>query len=521
MISFLKKLIISQLLIMIAVMHYGICSQENERLFFPFSGQRSNAESDDLLDRMERGEISEQVVNLSSNNLERSNKASIPAAVGLFFTSFVEPLTTGASQTYNCLKTQVHSLKTQVAGAENGVLLDKLESGKGVENFTISMMQKGHLVATQLTIAGKDKVIAVGRVLKDNPAEAVSVGLGMTIGWTDVAQVAPTVTTAVVTAVNSVRQTKLLYSLAQSIEGEKWVSKTLRFGLYAGAVCVLAAAPAAAALEWNSLADAKAHYSNPISCYDDPDYGSDWLKVMDPVTKCLKDGGSLETCQTQIPGLHGAYAVGRDLYAFTRHESANPDLNPVSIVQLNNQQTCFLTALNTESPVTKTCFPSLTNLDVRTVEVVPGLTLMRAHEGLAAGQSVRHAGLHLGGHASCGYFGEAPAKYTLGDKPACLLTALTPGGEVTQMCFDPQNPETLTVKPVEGISLDFKDNGGQPVSIIIKDPSKFGLDTKPVISKNSNPPLESSLKEGDRVCEGNKCYRLEKVEIPCEEKNEL
>jgi hypothetical protein len=261
-----------------------------------------------------------------------------------------------------------------------------------------------------------------------------------------------------------------------------------------------------------------------MTCYEVPTYGDAWKTVMSPVSKCLYAGGSLEQCQRQIPDSHSIYDLGKDMYAFTRHASANAELDPVSIVQLDGQKTCFLTALDTKSPVTKTCFDSLTNLDTRSVEVVPDLSLLRAHEGLQPGQSVRHVGLHLlygGSHsASCGHFSQASAKYELGEKPACLLTALRPGGDVTQMCFDPNNPETLTVKPVEGISLNFEDNGGKPVSIVIKDPSKLGLNVKPEIVPPSQDSKTPSVVEGEKVCEQGKCYEYRKVEVPCNGKQE-
>lgn len=110
------------------------------------------------------------------------------------------------------------------------------------------------------------------------------------------------------------------------------------------------------------------------------------------------------------------------------------------------------------------------------------MNLRNAHEGLEPATSFRHMGLHLNdlrfGSKSCGTFHERPADYKLGEETACVLTAMTSQGEVSQMCFDPQQPESMTLKKTDSIALEFKADG-KPVSIIVKDPKKLGLNVDP------------------------------------------
>lgn len=186
---------------------------------------------------------------------------------------------------------------------------------------------------------------------------------------------------------------------------------------------------------------------------------------MSDTHNCLKEGKAFGDCAKLVRG-----AFEKDLYVFTHHPT-----DTVSIVQLGeNQKVCFLTALSQDSEVTKTCFTDIHLPETRTTELLAGMKLSRAHEGLSKGHSVRHVGLHSHSRG-CGSFDEKLAEMNLGDKPSCLLTAFKPDGPVTQTCYNPENPSVVTVKEINGLSLSFTSNG-EPVSIVVNDPKLLGLD---------------------------------------------
>ena len=101
---------------------------------------------------------------------------------------------------------------------------------------------------------------------------------------------------------------------------------------------------------------------------------------------------------------------------------------------------------------------------------------MRGQEG----RSVRHVAIHQNDEA-CGGFHENSAPTDVGDNAVCLLTALKPGGKVSQTCYDPKKFSTITVKEAVGevelalMELTFKGDG-KPTAIVIKNPKLFGLD---------------------------------------------
>lgn len=264
----------------------------------------------------------------------------------------------------------------------------------------------------------------------------------------------PVVATALATK-NIYNATKTALSNDPSIPS---IQKILGVALYSGAaLSILSSIPMINAAEYNSLAEAKAAF---------PGQGCDaYLREkMFPIKVCLQKGGSLTDCKSLVENMDS------DLYIFTNHNG------PVSIVQLHNDKTCVLTALDSASDVTKTCFTG-SDLSTRSVERVEGLSLTKAHEGLEPGESVQHVGLfkHFTG---CGIFRKVDSNFNLGDEPVCMLTSLNPGGSVSQVCFDPAQPESLVLKPApEGIILEH--SGDQPASIIVKNPEKFGLDIKP------------------------------------------
>lgn len=271
---------------------------------------------------------------------------------------------------------------------------------------------------------GAKQIKRTGQAVKDNPLEAILLGGGVALGWTDVGETTLIVPLAVGT-VSGLKNGQSIVTLAKSIRTDGLGDKWLKLALYGSAVYMVASVPVSQALEFNSLTDAKAYY-NGGPCPQNP-----WQSHMNPVVKCLEEGGTLQTCRPQIPS-----EVDSDLYIFTMHPSQDSNLAPVSITKLHDDQTCFYTALSGDTPVTKTCFFKLDDPTTRTVESVD-MVLMKAHEGLEPGLSVQHFGLELQGDhyesKHCGYFHEIPTPYELGSKPICLLTALRSGGAVSQM----------------------------------------------------------------------------------------
>ncbi|MBN9343209.1 MAG: hypothetical protein BGO76_03810 [Caedibacter sp. 38-128] len=316
-----------------------------------------------------------------------------------------------------------------------------------------------------------DTIFAVGRAVKDHPLDAVSFLAGAVVGHTNLGEV-PAISNlnkAITIAKFTKEGTRAVLAL-QLTSGDTLVKKGMQIAVIGTTLYFISSVPGADAVEFKSLLDAKKHYSGK-TCENQP-----WGKLMTPASECLHAGKGLQECRALITD-----QTTSDLYVFTRHPSTQ-GIDPVSITKLHDGKTCFYTALEANAPVTETCFDDLTNLDSRTVSVVPEMKLTKAHEGLNPGQSVRHIGLHLKkptySSKSCGTFHEHKADYELGEEPSCLLTAIHSQGDVSQMCFDPNHPESLTLKKAEGVELQFQDDG-KPVSVVFKNAKKHGLNVDP------------------------------------------
>jgi len=383
----------------------------------------------------------------------------------------------------------VATLVTPTNNLEDAQQFCKAQRKKTFETFQEQLAQvkkKGVLGYTG------EKVSILLEGIKDHPLDAVVYSGAVLLGWTDVEKSLP-VLPLVITTVSNFKLSKDLKVFASSITGETLPTKVMKMLVGGTAIYMVASVPVGAALEWNNYAAAKAHYSGG-PCPQDP-----WDTIMTPASACLEEGGSLNECRILIPA---GKTVGNDLYIFTRHPTTSEGLDPVSVVKLHEEgKTCFHTALTSKSPVTETCFEQLNNPSTRTVRALSDMTLAQAHEGLNAGQSMRHIGLHLNDKSGCGTFNEASAQYGLGEEPICLLTALKSGGDVTQMCFNPNQPESLILKKNNDVSLTFDSNDPRPVSIVIKRPKEIGLDVGPDI------PSPASISTPPPLCDN-------KVEVP-------
>lgn len=270
---------------------------------------------------------------------------------------------------------------------------------------------------------------------------------------------------AVKTASAFAGQLEFVWKSAASIDGSSALQKGLKLSGYSVFVYMVASFPAAAAADWNSLADVHKHYSGG-ACPPQP-YG----ELMSPVDQCVVDTGGLQDCSGLIPA--GAKC---DVTLFTRHASKNPAFDPVSTTRMSQDRVCFFTALD-ETGVTKICFASLKNPDQRTVEAVAAMSLGIAHEGLNPGQTVRVLEMRSEtGTSGCARFRTAaPDPRHVPD--VCVLTALQKGGTVSQICFNTNDPSALTLKPRPGVQLEQDVNG--PHSVVIKNPTALGLDVSP------------------------------------------
>ncbi len=335
-------------------------------------------------------------------------------AAALFVTSFLDPLI----ETYTFCKDRVRE--------------------QGVIQITCNSIQ------------------GVGRAVREHPLDAVCLVTGF-LGNVEVLL-------PVVHLVNRVKAAQLMKRMFISDRSSSLAARLVTVTSY-GMVAYFVLSPSvAAALEYNSLADAKKAYPGG-PCPSDP-----WQNLMHPAAECVRQTESLHECQSVIPS-----QTHNDLYVFTRHLSTQVTMDPVSIINFAKNMTCFYTSLNETSGVAKTCFPDLNRLDIRTIEQVEGMTLSKAHEGLQPGESVIHIGMQLE-NQGCGFFSPTVAKTDL-EHGVCLLTSLKPGDSVSQMCFDPQHPESITLKKIEGIELNHPTEG--PVSVLIKDPKAFGLRVEP------------------------------------------
>jgi hypothetical protein len=354
--------------------------------------------------------------------------------------------------------------------------------------------------------ANKGKSLVKGIVR--NPLDTVTFVGGALLVWTGAEEAFPLLRPCV-TTVSNFKLGKGLTNLASSMSVKTRSGKLAKFAVYSTAIFCIASVPVTGALEFSSYTQARSHYSGG-PCPSNP-----WEAVMTPASSCLRTGKSLEECRALIPT---GRTTGDDLYIFTRHSTTDASLDPVSVVKLYGGKTCFYTALTSGSPVTETCFPSMSDLATRIVKAVPELTLTKAHEGLSPGQSVRHIGLHLRGlGGSCGTFHEMTTGYDLGEEPICLLTALRSGGDVTQMCFNPRQPESLTLRRNEDASLTFDDSDGRPFSLVIRDPKKQGLNVLPDVNPESTQTQEQGFQLNAKSETTEKCNNPPLKDLSLEE----
>jgi len=405
----------------------------------------------------------------------------------LFVATLISPATTteGAKEFYKQTgKAVVKSVKTQIKQIRtDGPLTYTAEKGKSL----------------------------VRGVIK-NPLDTVTFVGGGLLVWTGAGEAIPFLVPCVKGASN-LKLGKNLVDLFSPMTVRISSRKLAKLTLYSTVIFCMIAIPGGEALEWSSYKDARDHYATDKFCVEDP-----WPTVITPAYRCLHNGKSLEECRALIPS---GQTVGDDLYIFTQHPTSDARFNPVSIVKLQDGTTCFYTSLTVDSPVTKTCFPNMRDLTTRTVEAVPELTLSQAHEGLKPGQSMRHIGLHLKDGRSCGGFHEMTTNYDdLGEKPICLLTSLKSGGEVTQMCFNPERPESLTLKSSDA-SLTFDDSDGKPFSLVIRDPKKQGLNVLPDVKPESPQTKEQDFQLNTKPEKTEKCTNPPLKDLSLEEVIEL
>lgn len=245
--------------------------------------------------------------------------------------------------------------------------------------------------------------------------------------------------------------------------------KVVKVALMVLAIQQAASLPTAAALEWNSVADAREHYV-ASGCVGETG------KAMEVPHQCLTEGKPFAECAAlSSPG--GKWLT-TDLMVFTRHPSG-----PVSIVKINPSGTevCYITAANENARVAKTCITDIKKLGTYTVIELPEMTMKRAYEGLKLGESARHIAFHspaaMGPESgySCGAFHQQSAEMSIGDEPACIVTAFGPEEEVVQTCFDLKNPTAVIVKGIENFPIEYPDDG-KPFSYVTKKPASLGLD---------------------------------------------
>jgi len=177
---------------------------------------------------------------------------------------------------------------------------------------------------------------------------------------------------------------------------------------------------------------------------------------------------------------------------------------------------CFYSALSGQTDVTRTCFTDLGNPNTRTVERVEEMFLSEAHEGLEPGQSVQHIGMFKDAKA-CGFFHEVKSNFNLGDNPVCLLTSLKPRDTVSQVCFDPSHPESVVLKPMQGISLSHP--GDEPVSIVIEKPEELGLNLEPDVVENTDCSIGPEGTKGVTIWGAMRWWWTQKT--PCDEIHDI
>lgn len=302
----------------------------------------------------------------------------------------------------------------------------------------------------------------VVRAVKEHPSDVILVCGGVLGSGYFNTRGLEVIALPIASTIGSLRSCKSILDEAKKMPHDTLVQAAIKCTLAMVPLYIIASIPAAAAKEFNSLSEAREYYNGG------PCQGQ-LGELMKPAVACLKSEAPLQTCASDI--------IDTDIYIFTRHQTSQSELDPVSIVKAEKGQTCFYTALNADSAVTKTCFADLKTPQIRTTEKLDAFTLTEAHKGINPGQSVKHISIKKD-FTSCGAFEEVPAKQDILGETICLLTALEPGGEVTKTCFNPDDPAILTLEKVEGLTLEFA-NTGKPVSIVIKDPSRLNLKTKP------------------------------------------
>jgi len=188
----------------------------------------TDQEYDYLLDALERGEIGVTIPAPSRN----MSGIEVVDAVALFGTSLCEPLTSAATQA-------AQYVQRVFAQDGTGMLMDRLETGQGVEDFNYGLKDKAKDVAEELggDLKGAFKGAAA------YPLDALSIGLASVTGWTGIAKVAPQTVTLLTWAVEYVRNSKM----AQSIDGQDVTRKALKVLLLGAAVYVIASVPVAMA----------------------------------------------------------------------------------------------------------------------------------------------------------------------------------------------------------------------------------------------------------------------------------
>jgi hypothetical protein len=245
--------------------------------------------------------------------------------------------------------------------------------------------------------------------------------------------------------------------------GSSTQSKVEKGLLYALALYELSGLiPVARAIEFNTFQQARDHYPGK-GCA--PKYS----QAIDKPQDCIINGGTLESCAAVADK-----SFHNDFAAYTRHH-AGAGNDPVSIVRMNTDTTtvCMYSALDKTSGVTKTCFTDLSKGFDRTLEVLPAISMEDAHKGLNPGKSWDSVEVDT----QCAYFHEHDTKVLLGDNAVCQLSAVVPGGPVSQTCFDPKHPTVITLKEADGVELEFpKDHDGKPISVIFRKPVQAGLD---------------------------------------------
>ena len=188
-----------------------------------------------------------------------------------------------------------------------------------------------------------------------------------------------------------------------------------------------------------------------------------------PIHSCIDRGYSLDACKKGLNGLDSHTA-----YQFTLHPSGI-----VSKTIFEEGNVCYYTALSETSPVTESCFSTNENsMGLQTVQMLDTINLSDTQADLEEGvNNIVVIGSALNS-IQCASFQKQRAQYSLGNPVECLLTATNSTSPITQLCRNPHYPGAITVKQVKNIELPASADG-KMLSLLVTDPKKFGLDTKP------------------------------------------